>query len=589
MKLFATAALTLLATSLPAQHPNYPANIARQVAKVHAANAHAPAGKATPFAPTWDSLAQYRSPAWFSDAKFGIFLHWGVYSVPAFGNEWYSRNMYVPGNKAFDHHIATYGPQSKFGYKDFIRMFKAEHFDPNAWVDLFAQAGARYVVPVAEHCDGFAMYASDITPWNAAQMGPHRDVVGELAQATRAHGLHFGVSSHTAEHWWWYGLGRTFPSDVREAIDHPAQNPLTAQLYGPAGSMSLPGPGQELNKMSGDAAEPNPSHLELWLPPDQPWLDNWLARNTELVDKYHPDFLYFDWWIGQPAYKPALQQFAAYYYNDAARRNAPQPVLTYKQEDFPPNAATLDIERGKLDAQRLLPWQTDTSISVHSWGYAEHDEYRTAPSLLQQLVDAVSKNGNLLLNVGPKSDGTIPEEARTVLLQIGAWLKVNGEAIYNTRPFTVFGEGPTVAPKDPTAKNRDIQTYTPQDIRYTVASKSLGINKLSADPKHPGAPCIAASPRCVGSSDSSAPSDIYATAMSWPTSGSLTMHVLFTKNPYLPAPVCAVTLLGSGNGATSKIPFTQSPDGLHLTLPATPPESINPANPAVFHLQTTCT
>ncbi len=189
-------------------------NIAHQVAKVRAANA----SRTVPFHADWDSLAAYRTPEWFRDAKFGIFLHWGVYSVPAFANEWYSRNMYIPGNPAYEHQVATYGPLSKFGYKDFIPMFKAQHFDPAAWVDLFASAGARYVVPVAEHCDGFAMYASDMTPWNAAVMGPHRDVVGELATATRARGLRFGVSSHVAEHWWWYGEGRSFDSDVRTAM-----------------------------------------------------------------------------------------------------------------------------------------------------------------------------------------------------------------------------------------------------------------------------------------------------------------------------------------------------------------------------------
>jgi alpha-L-fucosidase len=456
--------------------------------------------------------------------------------------------MYVPGNAAYKHHIATFGPQATFGYKDFIPQFRAEKFNPQEWIELFAQAGARYVVPVAEHCDGFAMYASDITPWNAAQMGPHRDVVGELATATRARGLHFGVSSHTAEHWWWYGRGRSFPSDVRD------ESPLTAQLYGPAANMALPGPGESLDTLTGDATEPNPSHLELWLPPDKPFLDNWLARSTELIDKYHPDFLYFDWWIGQPAFKPALQQFAAYYYDQSAK-SGHQPVLTYKQEDFPANGATLDIERGKLDTLRLLPWQTDTSISIHSWGYVEHDEYRTATSLIQQLLDAVAKNGNLLLNVGPKSDGTIPDEARTVLLQIGAWLKINGEAIYGSRPFTVFGEGPTIAPKDSTAKNRDIQTYTPDDIRYTTSNPASGDGRL-----------------------------LYASALGWPTSGSLTLHTLFAGNPYLPSPVCAVDLLGS----PTPIAFRQSSDGLHLTLTKVPPSPLPPTSAYVFRLHTSC-
>jgi alpha-L-fucosidase len=539
-----TPLLQAQSSAAPAAPQNSAANIARQVAKVRALTAVQPASARAraPFQANWASLASYRTPDWFRDAKFGIFLHWGVYSVPAFGNEWYSRNMYVPGNAAYTHHIATYGPQTTFGYKDFIPMFRAEHFDPNAWVDLFVRAGARYVVPVGEHCDGFAMYASDMTPWNAARMGPHRDVVGELATATRARGLRFGVSSHTAEHWWWYGRGRSFPSDVRD------ETPETAKLYGPAASMNLPGP----DGVTYDAKEPDPNHLERWLPPNQAWLDNWLARSTEIVDKYHPDFMYFDWWIGQPAYKPALQQFAAYYYDRSAERHQ-EPVLTYKEESMPANTATLDIERGKLDTLRLLPWQTDTSVSIHSWGYVKNDEYRTAKSLIQQLMDTVSKNGNLLLNVGPKSDGTIPEEARNVLLGIGDWLRINGEAVYGTRPFTVFGEGPTKAPKNSTEKNSDIQVYTPQDIRYTT----------SADPRT--GPIL------------------YATALGWPTGGSLTLHTLFRGNPYLPAAVCEVDLLGTN----LKIAYSEQTDGLHLTLPATPPANLPADTAYVFRIRTT--
>jgi alpha-L-fucosidase len=184
--LILTAPLLCAQTRGPAE---FAANVARQNARVAAEIADSHRG------------IPYRTPDWFRDAKFGIFLHWGVYSVPAFGNEWYSRNMYIPGNKAYEHQVATYGPVDKFGYKDFIPMFRGEHFDAQLWVDLFQRAGARYVVPVAEHCDGFAMYASGMTPYNAVNMGPHRDVVGELAAATRARGLHFGVSSHTAEHW----------------------------------------------------------------------------------------------------------------------------------------------------------------------------------------------------------------------------------------------------------------------------------------------------------------------------------------------------------------------------------------------------
>jgi alpha-L-fucosidase len=500
---FAFAATVLVALACSAHAQQTPANVQRQLARVDAA------ARTGPFRADWDSLAGYRVPEWFRDAKFGIFIHWGVYSVPAFGNEWYSRNMYVAGNAAFKHHVATYGPQSKFGYKNFIPMFRAEHFDANAWLDLFAEAGARYVVPVAEHCDGFAMYDSSLTDWDAAKMGPKRDVVGELEAATRRHGLHFGVSSHRAEHWWWYYGGMKFESDVRE--------PRYAGLYGPAQPMALPG--------EDDAKEPDPDHLERWLPPDKAFLDDWLARSAELVARYHPDFLYFDWWIGQPAFQPYLQRFAAYYYDAAASRRQ-GVVLTYKGYDFPENAATLDIERGKLDTLRLLPWQTDTSVSIHSWGYANNDEYRSAKSLIDELVDVVSKNGNLLLNVGPKSDGTIPEQARAILIEMGAWLKTNGEAIYGSRPWLVYGEGPTKVTG--TAKNSDQQEFTAEDIRFTT---------------HDGA--------------------LYAIALGWPSNGKLRIRSLARGLPYLKGPVCEVKMLGSD----APLSWHQEADGLYIELP----------------------
>ncbi len=482
--------------------------VRQQVARVAHGN------ESGPFRPDWNSLAAYRVPDWYRDAKFGIFIHWGVYSVPAFGNEWYPRNMYIQGTPDYKHQLATYGPQSKFGYKDFIPMFKAEHFDPDAWVDLFARSGARYIVPVAEHCDGFAMYDSAITRWNAAKMGPHRDIVGALQEATRKRGLHFGVSSHRAEHWWWYDGGMQFDSDVRD--------PAYADLYGPAQPRTMPG--DDATK------EPDPNHLERWLPPNKPFLDDWLARSSELVDKYHPDFMYFDWWIGQPAFQPYLQQFAAYYYNRAAAQKQ-GVVLTYKDEDFPANAALLDIERGKLDAIRLMPWQTDTSVSIHSWGYVKNDSYRSAASLIDELVDVVSKNGNLLLNVGPQPDGTIPEQAQMILLEMGRWLQTNGEAIYGSRPWLLYGEGPTTVKSH--ALYTDQQQFTPEDIRFTT---------------HDGA--------------------LYAIALGWPANGELRVHTLWRDTPYLDGPVCSVQLLGSPGTLAAE----QRKDGLYIQLPARAPD-----------------
>ena len=470
-----------------------------------------------PFHPNWDSLNRYEVPEWFRDAKFGIFIHWGVYSVPAFANEWYSRNMYIQGNAAYQHQIATWGSESKFGYKDFIPMFKAEKFDPNAWISLFRSAGAKYVVPVAEHCDGFPMYNSDLTSWDAAKMGPKRDVVGEIAAAARSQGLHVGASSHRAEHWWWYDGGMRFDSDARD--------PKYAGLYGPAEPRNLPG--ESIDK------EPNPNHLERWLPPNKAFLDDWLGRTTEIIDKYHPQVFYLDWWIGQPAFQPYLQRLAAYYYDRAAERKQ-GVVLTYKQQDFPPNAAVLDIERGTMDSLRLLPWQTDTSVSVHSWGYAQNDTYRDAKSLIDELVDVVSKNGNLLLNVGPKSDGTIPEQAQTILLQMGDWLRVNGEAIYGTRPWLLFGEGPT-GDSDSAVMGKDILTYTPQDIRFTTKGSAL-----------------------------------YAIALGWPADGKLTIHTLWDGSPYLGAPIQKIDLLGSAG----PLHWTRTNTGLVIDLPTEKPNDI---------------
>jgi alpha-L-fucosidase len=501
-------AIVLFTSGLPtAKAQSYETGLKERLATVDQVTSHGD------FRPDWASLGHYRVPDWYRDAKFGIFIHWGVFSVPAFANEWYPRNMYQPGDPAFRHHVETYGPQSKFGYKDFIPMFTATRFDPNAWVELFQRAGAKYIVPVAEHCDGFPMYASDFTQWNAARMGPKRDVIGEIAQAARAHGLHFGLSSHRAEHWWFYSGGRRFDSDVND--------PRNAGLYGPAQRMALPGdPSEE---------EPDPSHLERWLPPDQPFLDDWLARSTELVDKYQPELFYFDWWIGQPAFVPYRQRMAAYYYDRAAAWGK-GVVLTAKDFDFPENAAVLDVERGKLDGLRLLPWQSDTSVSVKSWGYVEHDTYRTPKSLIAELVDVVSKNGNFLLNVGPKSDGTIPDEVREVLLAMGQWLSVNGEAIFGSRPWMVYGEGPTSDAASHTMGN-DAQSYSAQDIRFTTKGDT-----------------------------------VYAIALGWPEDGKLTIHTLWEGTPYLSA-ITQIELLGS----TAKLRWQQSKEGLTISLPPTKP------------------
>ncbi len=455
-----------------------------------------------PFKPTWDSLKGYKIPTWYEDAKFGIFIHWGVFAVPSFGSEWYPRNMYLQGTKEFQHQVSTFGPQSQFGYKDFIPKFQADKFDPRQWAELFRKSGAKYVVPVAEHHDGFAMYESELSDWNAKKMGPKRDIIGELAKSIRAEGLHFGASSHRAEHYFFLNGGREFDSDVKD--------PKYASFYGPA-----------------HAGVTDKNHQEWAGHPDPAYLNDWLARTAEIVKRYDPEVLWFDWWINTKEFQPYLQRLAAFYYNDAAKRNS-TAVINYKYTAYPEGTAVLDIERGQLDASRSLLWQTDTSISIKSWGYIDNDTFRSPESLIQQLVDIASKNGCLLLNIGPKPDGTIPEQAQRILLDMGRWLSANGEAIYGTRPWKVYGEGPT---KVAAGAFHDTATepYSSQDIRFTRKGDAL-----------------------------------YAIALGWPSDGQLTIKSLAQGSPNGDVKIGSVQLLGS----TAPVKWTRDQSGLRLQLPA---------------------
>jgi len=452
-----------------------------------------PAG---PFDPTWESLHGYRVPQWYQDAKFGIFIHWGVYSVPAFGNEWYPRNMYIPGSPEFEHHVATYGPQSRFGYKDFIPLFRAERFDPDRWAELFRRAGAKFVVPVAEHHDGFAMYDCSLSDWNAVKMGPKRDVIGELAAAVRRQWLVFGLSTHRAEHWWFFNGGMQFDSDVQDG--------RFADLYGPA--------------------QPHGTQ------PHEAFLEDWLARTCELVDRYQPQLVWFDWWIEEPAFAPFLRRFAAYYYNRGAQWQR-GVVINYKNRAFPEGTAVYDIERGQLDDICPLPWQTDTSISKNSWGYVQKQDYKTPGDIIGDLVDIVSKNGVLLLNIGPRPDGTIPEPEEAILLEIGRWLAVNGEAIYGSRPWKVHGEGPTSVVAGSFSDTRRA-AFTAEDIRFTTRGDVL-----------------------------------YAIVLGWPQSGEVTIRSLGSNLRLYNRDIEAVHMLG----AAEPLAWSRDPDGLRVKLPADRP------------------
>jgi alpha-L-fucosidase len=444
------------------------------------------------YKPNWESLKTYEIPEWYKDAKLGIFIHWGVYSVPAFGNEWYPRNMYQKDSKEFKYHLETYGDQKNFGYKDFIPMFKAEKYDPAAWAKLFKKAGARYVVPVAEHHDGFAMYDCSLSEWDAVDMGPKRDLIGDLAKAVRDEDMIFGLSTHRAEHWWFFDGGRAFESDV--------QDPQYDGLYGPA----MP---KETN-------------------PNRAYLDNWYARTAELVEKYQPQLVWFDWWIEEPAFVSYLQKFGAYYYNQGIKWDK-GVVINYKNESFPIEAAAYDIERGQLTEIRFPLWQTDTAVAKNSWGYTKNNDYKTVNSLVDDLIDIVSKNGVLLLNIGPKPDGTIPQEDQDVLLGIGKWLDVNGDAIYDTRPWKVFGEGPTEVVAG-TFNDVKRSGFTGQDIRFTTKDGKL-----------------------------------YALLLDWPEKNRAQIRSLSKDSELCDQKIGAIKLLGSDK----KIKWSQKADVLEVQLP----------------------
>ena len=405
------------------------------------------------FRPDWNSLSQYQVPDWYRDAKFGIFIHWGVYSVPAFGSEWYPRQMYLTGSEENQHQLSLYGPLTKFGYKDFIPMFKAQHFDPQAWAHLFKESGARYVIPVFEHHDGFQMYDSNLSDWTAVKMGPHRDLMGDLEKEVRAQGLYFGASSHRIEHDWFMDSGRSIPSDVND--------PQYAAFYGPAEV--------QLQDKADDGTGNNLA--DDWTYVSPAYANDWLARDAEIVQKYHPDIIFFDWWIGQAYVRPYLTKFAAYYYNESMKRG-PVGIITFKLKDMQEGSGVLDIERGQLDRLLDRVWQTDTSVGNKSWGYIEHDTFKTPDFIVHQLVDIVSKNGNLLMNIGPRSDGTIPDEVQQVLLGVGGWLKVNGDAIYGTRPWTTYGEGPTKVAAG-SFQDTKTQNYAAEDFRFTTKGNNL--------------------------------------------------------------------------------------------------------------------
>ncbi|MBS5521815.1 MAG: alpha-L-fucosidase [Clostridiales bacterium] len=405
---------------------------------------------------SWNSLRNHQTPQWLMKAKFGIYTHWGIYSVPACkpNGSWYGFYMYQKGSPQYEYHIKTYGPPEKFGYKDFIPMFTGEKFDPQEWAALFKAAGAKFAGPVGEHHDGFSMWDTTLNPWNSKRMGPGRDVVGELARAIRAEGMKYMVALHHAENW------RFFPHWIKES------DLLDPKYYGLYGSP---------HNLEWENGIPENGEWPIWntqAPPDRLFCDQWLAKCKEIIDKFHPDLLWFDFGLGfmPEAYK---KEMVAYYYNEAKKREQ-EVALTYKFHDIPVGTGLIDLEQGRFNTQTYHDWITDTTIDDgEGWCYLKEGGYKSVQELIHYLVDNVSKNGYFLLNVGPKPDGEIPQEAKERLLGIGRWLEINGEAIYDTVPWVHFGEGPTKMKNSGMFSESEKMTYCSEDIRFTCRDNTL--------------------------------------------------------------------------------------------------------------------
>ncbi|WP_020530262.1 alpha-L-fucosidase [Flexithrix dorotheae] len=456
----------------------------------------------------WESLQKYECPEWFKDAKLGIFIHWGAYSVPAYRSEWYPRLMYMnekvwtaqgkvtseEPSEVYKYHLEKWGNLDEFGYKDFIPMFKGENFNAEEWIDLFQESGAKYVVPVAEHHDSFAMYNSKHTRWNSVNMGPKRDILGELTKVARNKGMKIGASSHYAFNWTYF--------NHQEGFDN--MDPANYDLYNE--------PRDPLAKV------------------DETFMKKWWDRTQDIIDNYQPDILWFDFFIDREEFAPYHPKLAAYYYNKGIEWDKEVVLQTknFNYPSYPEGTNVLDLERGKMADIRDEPWQTDTSIGKNSWGYVTNWISKEPNTLIDDLIDIVSKNGCLLLNVGPKADGTIPENQKMVLKEIGDWLKINGEAIYETRPWEIFGEGPTeVATGHHTeGKNKDL---TSEDFRFTTKDGAL-----------------------------------YAICMDWPEGEKVSIKSLAKGAPHAKKKIKKVSMLGS----KEKVGFEQTKEGLDLAMPA---------------------
>ncbi len=388
---------------------------------------------------SWESLAQWSTPEWYKQGRFGIFIHWGVYSVAGVENEWYPRWMYMPGHKSYTHRINTYGKD--FEYSQLIPMFKPEKFDPNKWCELFKKAGARHVMPVVEHHDGVKMYDTDLSRWNMMALNG-RDYSMEIKKACEDTGLEFLASHHRAEHYWFMNTATHYEPSGEVAINEQLRD-----LYGPA--------------FAPENGKIHKTDKHITAPVE--WLEDWLVSLCDMLDRLQPSAIYLDWWVQKSEFRPYMRKFMAYYYNRAIEWGK-EVTLFYKWGAVMNGCATFDVERGQVD--NILPdlWQNDTSMGKRSWGFTYNNTFKNTYDIITNMIEVFSKNGCYMLNVGPTPEGEICKEEEEILLDIGKWLEINGEAIYGSGPFELgFGEGKM-------SKNgafKESKRFSIKDYRYT--------------------------------------------------------------------------------------------------------------------------
>jgi alpha-L-fucosidase len=472
---------------------------------------------AGPFAPTWESLQAYRAPEWFRDAKFGIWAHWSAQCVPEQG-DWYAQRMYQEGSADYNYHVSTYGHPSKVGFKDIDGAWKAEHWDPEKLLDLYVKAGAKYFVALANHHDNFDCWDSTYQPWNSMKVGPKKDIVGTWAETARRRGIPFGVSVHAARAWDWMQVA--FGADTK----------------GPLAGVPYDG---HLTKADGkglwwEGLDPADLYVRAHVKGekrDPAYLDKFFNRIKELEDRYQPDLLYFDD-RELPLGEVGLN-LAANLYNGSAARNGGKTQAVINGKYLPPEKShglVEDFERGYGDELKELPWQTCTCIG--EWHYHRGIKYKTVGQVVRTLVDVVSKNGNLLLSIPLRGDGTIDEEESAFLAGMERWMKVNGAAIFGSRPWKIYGEGPTHTGGE--RFNEAKIVFGEKDIRFTAKDGKL-----------------------------------FAFVLGWPADHRVTIPTLANGTPdrLLRSEIKQVTLLG----AKSPVRWSRDAKGLHVELPMEPP------------------